>query len=162
MTFSDYAAIAEIIAAIAVVISLVYVGLQVRQSTRVSSAAARHAISQFALEFSIFKAEHADRLAHVYSASDLSDGDLMFRWWNHMTVFLHAETYYRHHELGLMPGSHWEGYVRYVDGYLDTPGVPEFWADVGPAFSRDFSNWVTELLEQKSASDLSLDREAKP
>ena len=152
MTFSDYAAIGEIVAAIAVVISLVYLGLQVRQSNRVNSAAARHAISQFALDFSIFKAEHADRLAHVYSDAELSEGDRLFRWWNHMTVFLHAETYFRHHELGLMPASHWDGYVRYVEGYLGTPGVPEFWADVGPAFSRDFSNWVTGLLEREEAA----------
>ena len=50
MTFSDYAALAEIVAAIAVVVSLVYLAAQVRQSTRVSSATARHAISQFALQ----------------------------------------------------------------------------------------------------------------
>ena len=73
MTFSDYAAIAEIVAAIAVVISLVYLAVQVRQSNRVTSAA---------------------------------------------------------------------------EGYLGTPGVPEFWADVGPAFSRDFSDWVTGLLQK--------------
>ena len=77
-----------------------------------------------------------------------------------MTVFLHAETYFRHHELGLMPASHWDGYVRYVEGYLGTPGVPEFWTDVGPAFSKDFSNWVTGLLRKRGASDPSSDREA--
>lgn len=150
MNFPDYVLLAELVAAIAVVVSLIYLAVQVRQSTRVSSAAARHAVSQFALEFSMFKAEHADRLAHVHSDADLSDGDLLFRWWNHMMVFLHAETYFRHHELGLMPASHWKGYVRYVEGYLATPGVTEFWDDVGPAFSEDFSRWVTGLLQKTS------------
>lgn len=150
MNFPDYVLLAELVAAIAVVVSLIYLAVQVRQSTRVSSAAARHAVSQFALEFSMFKAEHADRLAHVLSDADLSDGDLLFRWWNHMMVFLHAETYFRHHELGLMPASHWKGYVRYVEGYLATPGVTEFWDDVGPAFSEGFSRWVTGLLQKTS------------
>ena len=107
-------------------------------------------VSEFALEFSMFKAAHADRLAKVMTHTELSEGDLQFRWWNHMMVFLHAETYFHHRELGLMPPSHWDGYVRYVDGYLGTPGVGEFWADVGPAFSRGFAGWVDKLLAQRS------------
>ncbi len=88
----------------------------------------------------------------MLGTGELSEGDETFRWWNHMMVFLHAETYYRHHELGLMPGSHWNGYVRYVTGYLEAPGVPEFWADVGDAFSAGFSGWVTGLLEERGAA----------
>ena len=53
MTLQTYVAIAELIAAIAVVISLIYLAVQVRQGNRVNSAAARHALSQFALDFSM-------------------------------------------------------------------------------------------------------------
>jgi len=150
MSLEQYVQIAELIASVAVVISIVYLGMQVRQGTRVNSASARHAISQFALEFAMFKAEHADRLAKVTSQVDLSDGDLMFRWYNHMMIFLHAETYFHHYELGLMPAKHWSGYGKYVTGYLSTPGVDEFWSDVGPAFSVDFSKWIDELLEDRT------------
>jgi hypothetical protein len=149
MNLEQYVQVAELIASVAVVVSIVYLGLQVRQSTRVNSASARHALSQFALEFSMFKAEHADRLAKVTSQVDLSDGDLVFRSFNHMMIFLHAETYFHHYELGLMPAKHWNGYVKYVTDYLSTPGVDEFWSDVGPAFSVDFSKWVDELFEQR-------------
>jgi hypothetical protein len=149
MNLEQYVQVAELIASVAVVVSIVYLGLQVRQSTRVNSATARHALSKFALEFSMFKAEHADRLARVTSQVDLSDGDLVFRSFNHMMIFLHAETYFHHYELGLMPAKHWNGYVKYVTDYLSTPGVDEFWSDVGPAFSVDFSKWVDELFEQR-------------
>jgi hypothetical protein len=101
----------------------------------------------------MFKAEHADRLAKVYGEAELDEGDRLFRWWNHMMVFLHAETYFRHHELGLMPASHWNGYVRYVTGYLGSPGVAEFWSDVGPAFSGEFSEWITELLARRDGPE---------
>ncbi len=50
-----------------------------------------------------------------------------------------------------MPESHWEGYRRFVRGYLDTPGVTEFWGDVGPAFSREFSGGVDGLFAEKTA-----------
>ena len=149
MQFQELVLLTELIASIGVIASLVYVAIQLRQSTRVSLADSRHAISEFALEFSKFNAEHADRLAKVHGDGELSDGDRLFRWWNHMMVFLHAETYFRHRELGLMPASHWDGYRRFVTGYLATPGVPDFWADVGPAFSADFSQWVTGLLAEQ-------------
>ncbi len=153
MNLQTYVALAELVAAIAVVISLIYLAFQVRQGNRVNSANARHAISQFALDFSMFKAEHADRLAKVLEEKELSSGDLQFRWWNHMMVFLHAETYYHHYELKLMPAKHWSGYVRYVRGYLESPGVRDFWDDVGPAFSVDFSNWIDGQLDDIAPRD---------
>jgi hypothetical protein len=152
MTLERYVLVAEFIASIGVVVSLVYLAVQVRQGARVNSANARHAISQFALDFSMFKAEHADRLERVLGESDLGPGDATFLWWNHMMVFLHAETHFHHYELGLMPRKHWAGYVRYVRGYLSTPGVAGFWSDVGEAFSVDFSEWVDALLLEEGVT----------
>lgn len=151
MTLESWAYIAEIVGAAAVVASLVYVGIQIRDSNRVNQANARHQISEFVLQVSMFQAEHADRLAAIQGSSELADGDRLFRWWNHMLFMLHAETYYHHYELGLMQAGHWTGYVRYVEGYATSPGFVEFWRDVGPAFSRDFANWMTEIVNRRNA-----------
>jgi hypothetical protein len=153
MSLEQYVLIAELIASVGVVVSLIYLAVQVRQGARVNSANARHAISQFALDFSMFKAEHADRLERVTATTELGPGDATFLWWNHMMVFLHAETYYHHYELGLMPKEHWSGYVRYVRGYLSTPGVLGFWRDVGPAFSVGFSRWIDGLLAEEGVGE---------
>ncbi len=147
MTLETWVQIAELIAAVAVVISLVYLALQVRQSNRVNSASARHAISEFAMQVSMFHAQHADRLAKVHSEQPLTEGDQLFRWWAHMQFFLHAETYHRQYELGLMPAAHWEGYTKFFRDYLRTPGAKEFWQDVGYGFSREFSSWVDGLVQ---------------
>ncbi len=158
MSLEQYVMIAELVASIGVIVSIVYLAVQVRQAARVNSANARHAISQFALDFTMFKAEHADRLERVLEGRELGPGDATFRWWNHMMVFLHAETYFHHHELGLMPRKHWAGYVRYVRGYLATPGVAEFWLDVGAAFSLDFAKWIDGLMVEEGI----MDRAGKP
>ncbi|MDU8886817.1 hypothetical protein RXV94_11650 [Yeosuana sp. MJ-SS3] len=150
MDFDQIIRISELIASIAVLISLIYLGIQVKHSSKVSSANSRHSISQFALDFSIHKAENADRLAKVMTSSNLTEGDIQFRWWNHMMVFLHAETYFHHYELGLMPKKHWKGYKRYVKNYLESPGVLDFWNDVGKAFSIDFSKWIDSLIVEGS------------
>jgi hypothetical protein len=145
VTIELFAVISDLIAAVAVVISLVYLGVQVRQNTRVTSANSRHSISQFALDITIFKAQNADRLALIESDAELSEGDKTFRYWNHMTLFLHAETYFHHFELGLMPADHWSGYAQFFEGYLETRGVRDFWENVGPAFSGNFARWVDTL-----------------
>ena len=153
MDLDQFLKISELVASVAVLISLIYLGIQVRHNGKVSSANARHAISQFGLDFSIHKAEHADRLAKVLTSKDLTEGDLQFRWWNHMMVFLHAETYFHHYELRLMPKKHWTGYKRYVNNYLELPGVMDFWNDVGDAFSVDFSQWIDSLIEVRNPEE---------
>jgi len=151
MSLENLAYLAEIIGAVAVVASLIYVGVQIRGSNRVNSANARHQISVFVLEIAKFHAEHVDRLAKVNEQTELNAADEQFRWWCHMMFMLHAETYYHHYELGLMPAGHWNGYVRFVTGYATSPGMREFWEDVGPGFSKNFSDWMTEIVERENA-----------
>lgn len=162
MTLESWAYLAEIIGAVAVVASLIYVGIQIRDSNRVNQANARHQISDFILQVSMFQAQHADRLAAIERKTELGEGDRLFRWWNHMLFMLHAETYYHHYELGLMQSGHWNGYVRYVEGYVVSPGFVEFWEDVGPAFSRDFSNWVTAIVNRRNQVSLPNHDESGP
>lgn len=161
MTLESWAYLAEIIGAGAVVASLVYVGIQIRDSNRVNQANARHQISEFVLQVSMFQAQHADRLAEIRQKSELGEGDRLFRWWNHMLFMLHAETYYHHYELGLMQAGHWKGYVRYVEAYATSPGFVEFWSDVGPAFSRDFAGWMTEIVNRRNGVSLPAQGEAE-
>ena len=49
MKLNDLANIAQVIAAAGVVISLVYLAVQIRGNTKVVSAQARHALSEFVL-----------------------------------------------------------------------------------------------------------------
>ena len=66
MTLQDWAYLAEIVGAIAVVASLIYVGIQIRDSNRVNQANARHNISEFVLQVSMFNAGQADRPAATH------------------------------------------------------------------------------------------------
>jgi hypothetical protein len=154
VTLEQWAQLGEMIGGFAVVGSLIYVGIQIRTSNRVNRANARHQISEFVLQISMFRAQHADRFAEIQEKAELSQGDEEFRWWWHMMLTLHAETYYHQYVLGLMDEGHWAGYSRYIEGHSTSPGFPEFWADVGPAFSRDFCNWMTEIVNRNNRLSL--------
>ncbi len=66
-----------------------------------------------------------------------------------MQIFLHAETYYYHFELGLMPQSHWSGYAHYITGYMHSNGIVDFWKDSGLGFSENFREWLGAKLEEE-------------
>ena len=150
MDVQNLAAWSQVIASLAVFVSLVIVAFELRTSTRVASAEARHNLSHMAAEISKFKAEHADRLAKVHSpesqAGSLTEGDRLFRFWDHVQVLMHAETFFRHFKLGLMPQSHWDGYCRFFSGYVSTPGFAECWQQMRQTVSADFADWVEGQL----------------
>jgi hypothetical protein len=148
MDLSDLANLAQIIAATGVVVSLIYLAIQIRGNTKIASAQARHSISEFVLCISIFRAEHADRFAKLESGAELTEGDRQFQYWSHVQFLLHAETYFHHHELGLMPDAHWRPYARYMTKYIQSPGFKEAWDDIGRGFSEDFVRWLNDLFKR--------------
>src|SRR5205085_12704323 len=127
MNLGDLANLGQVIGAIGVMVTLIYLAVQIRGNTRIASAQARHAISEFVLRIAIFRAEHADRFAKVESGAELTDGDRLFRYWSHIHFLLHAETYFHHRALGLMPDAHWQPYARYFAKYVKSPGFKEAW-----------------------------------
>ncbi|SER09602.1 hypothetical protein SAMN05421824_3007 [Hyunsoonleella jejuensis] len=148
MNLENIVLVSELFASIAVVATLVYLAKQVKQSTRVNRAASRHSLSEFALELTKFRAEHSDRWVKVMHEKNLTSGDIEFRNWNHMMLLLHAETYYHHYKLKLMPNNHWKNYAKFIVAALDSPGFEGYWNDVGFAFSEDFFKWMNKIFAE--------------
>lgn len=150
MNWEALGSIAELVAAVGVILTLAYLAYQVKQNTGALSAQSRHTLSEFVLKISMFRAEHADRMVRILTAEELSPEDAEFLFWCHMQVTLHAETYFHHIETGMMPESHWEGYVRYFSEYIQMRGFREFWSEVGPGFSKNFREWLSDLMGAQS------------
>jgi hypothetical protein len=150
MNWEAVAAISQLVGTIGVIITLAFLAVQVRGTNRVANAQARHSISEFVLRIATFRAEHADRFAKLESGAELTDGDLQFRYWSHIQFLLHAETFFHHHALALMPDAHWRPYERYFAKYVKSPGFTEAWDEIGPGFSADFARWVDALLASPS------------
>ena len=60
MTLQDISALSQIVSGLAVVASLVFVGLQIRQNTRATQAASHHAVSEALNRVNLSWAENAD------------------------------------------------------------------------------------------------------
>lgn len=151
MNVEQLAAWSQVVASVAVFVSLVFVAMEVRMSTNVARATARHNLSQFARENAQFLADNADRVAKVQALgvnpASLTPGDLQFRAWSQVQIILHAETFYQHDKLGLIPKSHWEAYCRFFAGYCTTPGFADNWRAMRHSFSTDFIAWGDSLID---------------
>ena len=146
MNLGDLANLGQIVGAIGVMITLVYLAIQIRGNTKVASAQARHAISEFVLRISIFRAEHADRLAKLESGAELTIGIVSFSVGVMSNFCCMPRPIFIITILGLMPDAHWRPYARYMTKYIQSPGFKEVWDDIGPGFSEDFARWVDGLL----------------
>ncbi len=128
--------------------------MQMRQTNRVNMASARHSMSEFALTLLALLAEHADRLARINDAETLSTGDAMFLENVHRMVFQMAENYHLHHQMGLMPEDHWNGYVNYLRDYCTRRGVDEFWGKFGSHYGREFGILMGGLIQKKDGPEV--------
>lgn len=68
------AVVTNLVGTFGVIVTLIYLAIQVRGNTRLTSAQSRHTLSDFVLRIAIFRAENADRLARLESGENLIDG----------------------------------------------------------------------------------------
>ncbi|NIU11173.1 MAG: hypothetical protein GWN81_20525 [Phycisphaerae bacterium] len=132
MKLAEFAQIAEIVAAAAVVVSLIYVGKEVQSNTSAVRGAAMQAIAT----------TDADALMAVASDSDLSEIVRLgqqdpsqltpadaFRYGLFMRQFwLNFQNIYQQSELGLVDSSVWQSYVSVICGMWSRPGVQDTWS----------------------------------
>lgn len=147
MNWEAIGAVAEGIGGLGVILTLIYLSLQIRASNRVAIAQSRQAMSEFAMGISRFRAEHADRYAKIESGESLSPGDKGFVYWSHMQMITYGEAYFQLFQLGLVPDSHWEGYSSWIDEYVKQADFDEFWRSESSSFSEDYAQWINEKLD---------------
>ena len=116
-SLQDWASIAEIIGAIAIVLSLVYVAYELRENTRALQATSRQALGdqdltyfQTLLDPSIL-ARAMDKRRRGEELSDLEISQLQERQHLNFRIFEHAYSQYRR---GALEDREWERYQRVV------------------------------------------------
>ena len=136
----------ELVGVVAIFGSLIFVGMQMRQSNRVNSAAAKQAISEQALQLISFQANHADRIVKVAHDRNPTDGDKLFLESYHRMIFQLAETYHLNYHLGLMPEDHWSGFAKFMEDTAQGYHVRRFWEKLREHYGNDFVEWIDGFI----------------
>jgi hypothetical protein len=150
MTLEQLAYVGEIVASVAVVASLIYVGVQVNQNTRAVQAAAVNATTETAnaIRLSIYQDPEIARiyqsgLEDVTSLSSLER--TQFRLLMHNAVWALWNTYAQVRFSGLARAT-WEAQEPLIRRFLGTPGGRWFWESFKLEFDPDFSRRVDAVL----------------
>ena len=150
MTLSDLGNVGEFIASIAVVASLVYLGIQIRQNSRIVKAATHHSSSRAwsELEVALGTDSEAARIllkgSRSYAELDLEE---RFRYSLLMRAILHRhEDDFVQVQEGLIDASKLAQQRRSVAGALAEPAARDWWTENAHLFSQDFQDHVARAI----------------
>ena len=150
MTWETAGIIAEIVAAMAVLISLWYLAIQLKQNTQLEQA-------ELEVQLGLTWAELHDSmiqnpaLAKAYDLAaeswhELSDEDVRAYLWFVAKSFHILEGMFRQRQRGLLASDVWAPYERYIIGVLQIEAVLGWWRSDGSLTSREFQTHVEKLL----------------
>ena len=150
MTWETAGIIAEIIAAIAVLVSLWYLAIQLKQNTELQRA-------ELEVQLGLTWAEMHDimiqrpNLARAYdlaaeSWEEISDEDVREYIWFVAKSFHILEGMFRQRQRGLLTDDVWAPYERYIVGILQIEAVLGWWQCDGSLTSKEFQTHVDNLL----------------
>jgi len=162
MNWDAIGAIAELLGAIGVIASLVYLATQIRQSreqmgqnTRAMRAATFQQFDQtLSYAFSnLLNAPGASRVLRRggvdYSQLDEDERWLFGAWIS--GVLMRVDNGYYQHRTGMLDEAGWQMLLRILRGYAQMPGVVQMWREQPNRFlSPEFTALVEEILGEEA------------
>ena len=145
------AALSEAFGVIAVVASLVFVGLQIRQNSKMIAAQTFQAISSTSAEYSFRIAEDPNITKLIGAAMGDGEGlnreqlmciDLLLR-----AVYRNFENYYHQHSRGFLEADMWEGYRQTMLSMFVGEVARDWWSRNKIGFGKRYRDFIDGELE---------------
>ncbi len=154
MNWEAAGAMGEIIGALAVILTLLYLSIQVRQNTKASRLSAVQAASENSSRFSEILA--ADPVLSELVWRGLRDPDSLDpaearRFIAALNVFVRREavSFFLHKE-GVMPDELWAARIGALKGVLNQPGIKLYLEVGGLSLPADFRDFLLEMTSKPS------------
>lgn len=153
LKLSDIGNIAEAIAAVGVILSLVYVAVQIRQNTQAIRAASYQGLAEGVAEFQTILIENED-FARIYvqaleDPSKLNPEEQM-RFDTYIgNFFTKVDVAVDLYKRGMIDDKAMIPYTRYVMYMFEQPYIREWWSVGKEFFSDDLRFYIDEHLDVK-------------
>jgi hypothetical protein len=147
MSLEDLGNIGEFLAAIGVIVSLIYLAMQIRQNTRSVRASTFHESSSRAgdLMRAIAEQKELARILHTgLGAPDQIEDDVdRLRFGMLLSaVFRGYEDLFFQYRAGTLSSESWDAWRNSLRNILGNPGFPPFWGIRRLSFSESFRQFV--------------------
>jgi hypothetical protein len=149
MNWEAISAISQLVGSLAVVLSVLYLAVQVHQNTRVVKLATQDAAASALRDVTkpFMENPELERIWRVglENVSALSVEERA-RFFHATYQFLKAfETIHSHYVYGLMDRQLWKGWEGLLRHYVAAPGIAHYWKLRPEVFSVRFRNFVDDL-----------------
>ena len=151
MTLSDLASIGSLVSGVAVLISLVYLGLQMRQSARHSQALIQQGRASRTMEILTRWAEFdwSEGMEACVSGSPAVNPRDLRRFIGLMRAyFVNYEDSFLQHSLGLLEGAAFANVEAALRTTMTGPGHRAAWQVVRDAFDRAFQDYMDGIIAE--------------
>ena len=156
MSLADLASIGSVVSGLAVVVSLIYLGVQTRQNVRHSQALIQQGRAQRTFELLIRWGEFdwdEGMMKCANGAVDVSAIDVR-RYISLMRAFfVNYEDSYLQHAQGLLTGTAFDDVETAFRSAMTNPGHRVAWSISRQFFGRDFQNYVDRLIAEAPMHD---------
>lgn len=145
----EYALFAEIIGAVGVVISLIYVGVGVRQNTEAIHVANHQALVAMDMNKNEWLRDPEFVAIYVNARDDFNKLSPVqaIQYLTFAADTLNAwEFAFITHNSGAMSDTIWDGWDGYYRSEIQTESFRRFWENSGANFSPDFRTYVNSVL----------------
>lgn len=149
MRLERWALVAEIIGALAVVVSVLYVGFQVRQNSAALEASSVQAVTDSIAEFAADVGGDPELTRIYFNGLSESGGELSPEERNQfdllmLSVVRRFENAFFQFEAGSIPPEQWRGLSETYDFIACTPGGREWWLNSKDAYSESFVSFIED------------------
>jgi len=158
MNLNDLANLAQIMGAVAVVISLIYVALQIRQNTNaVRSATVQTVHEHFAKWYHLVAAD--DELAKIVANglrdyASLSEQERVRFVAAFMSFLSYSQNAFLKWRQGLLASPLWLGWELVIMNLVCAPGGRAFWKDRAYMFGDEFRQYIdNDLIKREPHPD---------
>ena len=149
MSIQELGSIGEFVAAVVVVITLIFLTLQTKQNTQAVKNSSALSGLQFWTDY-LGPIAHDSELADLYArgmqsfAAMRPDEKVRFDLLA-LTFAKAAETFFRLNREGSLDLSEWESWERVIVDVFGRPGYREWWPERKQRYSDDFQEWIDSV-----------------
>ena len=158
MDLAYFANLAEIVGTATIVVSLIYVAIQVRQSTRATKLTSAQNISHELRDATALLANESE-MAEIH-LKGIADADSLTPVERHRFYIVlsalyrvYENAYYLKQE-GVLDSDAWDGLIGQIQLAIDSPGYQTYWNDRKIIFSEGFRNFVENELPSSELDTL--------
>lgn len=146
-------AIAEIVSSVAVLATLIYLAIQIRQNTEAIHSQSRQALLTSAQSELFLRVQYPEMdMALTKSEIPSEKEQLMINSW--LVGMLRARQFsWLQYNAGIIDRAQWDTEIVVISNILSTPRARDWWKKVGRvSFAEDFVAFVDDLLMDRPAT----------